>query len=82
MKKILENDVSSLKIGTGIVTKLKENNINSVFDLCKFSRMELSDIGFENTQINSISVGLQLEGVDLKKNHAKRNTSIDKIAKF
>ena len=44
--------------------------------------MELSDIGFENTQINSISVGLQLEGVDLKKNHAKRNTSIDKIAKF
>lgn len=82
MKKILENDVSSLKIGTGIVTKLKENNINSVFDLCNFSRMELSDIGFENTQINSISVGLQLEGVDLKKNHAKRNTSIDKINKF
>lgn len=81
MQKILENDVSSLNVGKCVVGKLKENNINSIYDLCGYSRMELSDIGFINSQISTISVELQLLGIDLKKNHAKRNTSIDSYLK-
>ena len=76
MRKILENDISTLNLGKGLVTKLKENDINSVYDLCTFSRMELSNIGLENPQITNITVELQLLGIDLKKNHAKRKTSI------
>lgn len=81
MRKILENDISTLNLGKGLVTKLKENDINSVYDLCTFSRMELSNIGLENPQITNITVELQLLGIDLKKNHAKRNTSIDSYLK-
>ena len=81
MRKILENDVSSLNLGKNLVTKLKENEINSVYDLCNFSRMELSNIGIENNQIGNIVVELQLLGIDLKKNHAKRNTSINSYLK-
>lgn len=81
MRKILENDISTLNLGKGLVTKLKENDINSIYDLCTFSRMELSNIGLENPQITNITVELQLLGIDLKKNHAKRNTSIDSYLK-
>lgn len=81
MRKILENDISTLNLGKGLVTKLKENDINSVYDLCTFSRMELSNIGLENPQITNITVELQLLGIDLKKNHAKRNTRIDSYLK-
>ena len=81
MRKILENDISTLNLGKGLVTKLKENDINSIYDLCTFSRMELSNIGLENPRITNITVELQLLGIDLKKNHAKRNTSIDSYLK-
>ena len=56
---------------------IKENNINTIYELCKFSRMELSSIGLTNSQITDVAIALQLLGLDLKKNHAKKNLIVD-----
>mgnify|MGYP004475069813 CR=1 FL=1 len=39
--------------------------------------MELVKIVFLNDEINKIILKLQLNGLDLKHNHAKRNTLLD-----
>lgn len=51
--------------------------INNIFKLCNYSRMELVKIVFLNDEINKIILKLQLNGLDLKHNHAKRNTLLD-----
>ena len=82
MSKILERDIGTLKLEKNVINTLKENDVNTIYDLCNFSRMELSDVGLAHGQINDISISLQLLGIDLKKNHAKRNTSIDSMKKY
>lgn len=77
MQKILNEDISKLNLDKNLREKMKDNNINTVLDLCNCSRMELSNLNFTNVQINDAAICLQLAGLDLKKNHAKKNTSID-----
>ena len=81
MAKSLERSVETLKLEKSINNNLKSNNINTIRDLCKYSRIELTDLGISHPQINDISVSLQLLGLDLKKNHAKRNTTVDLYVK-
>ena len=82
MKKILEKEIDMLAINKKIIDILRENQINTIYDICQNSRMELTNIGLNNNQINQIVVLLQLQGLDLKTNHAKKNTILDKyIAK-
>lgn len=82
MKKVLEREIDVLAINKRIIDILKENQINTICDICQNSRMELTSIGLTNNQINQIVVLLQLQGLDLKANHAKKNTILDKyIAK-
>ena len=38
----------------------------------------LSDLDFNNEEIKDIIISLELQGLDLKRNHAKRNKLIDK----
>lgn len=76
MQKILNNDISTLNLHRNIKSKLKKGNINTILDLCNYSRMELSGIEMTNQEINDIAICLQLVGLDLKRNHAKRNTII------
>lgn len=77
MKGILEKDISVLKMDSRIKKDLKEKEIDTVFKLCNFSRIELNSEGFTNNQINEMIVSLQLIGLDLKKNHAKKNTVLE-----
>ncbi len=77
MKKILSNDISTLNLNSKIKAKLKQNNINTILELCNKSRMELTEFNLTNPEISDIAICLQLNGVDLKKNHAKRNTIIE-----
>jgi hypothetical protein len=77
MKEILEKDISILRLEKNITKNLLSNNIDNVLKLCNYSRIELSELNFTNEQINEIIIGLQLIGLDLKKNHAKRNTVLD-----
>lgn len=74
----LYKDVTTLKINSKIANQLKQNNINNIYELCHYSRMELGELGITNTDINNIMVQLQLMGLNLKSNHAIKNTLIDK----
>lgn len=79
MKNILNENIQVLNLDKAINSKLISNQIDTVFKLCYCSRMGLSELDFTNEQINKIIVNLQLVGLDLKKNHAKRNTLVDSI---
>lgn len=77
MRDILEKSISILNIKKDVFSKLILNKIEIIFDLCNYSRIELVDLGFTNEEVNEIIVRLQLAGLDLKRNHAKKNTLID-----
>lgn len=77
MKENLNKQVDTVIYDKNTVSQLIENKIERVYELCQYSRMELVEKGLNNTQINNIIVALQLQGVDLKPNHAKKNALID-----
>lgn len=79
MKKILEENIDVLNLDKSINNKLFNNQIDTVLKLCNCSRMGLSELEFTNDQINKIIVNLQLAGLDLRRNHAKRNTVLDNM---
>jgi len=77
MNEILEKNISTLNLGKNIFNKLLSNKITNILKLCNYSRMELVDLGFSNDDINEIIIKIQLNGLDLKPNHAKKNTLLD-----
>jgi len=77
MQEKLQNDITTLNLDKKVIKLLKDNNVNTIYELCKFSRMELSEFGIQNSQITDIAIALQLLGLDLKKNHAKKNLIVD-----
>lgn len=79
MKEILEKQISSLKLNQKIKNILSQNSINTIYKLCNNSRLELSSIGLTNEQINQIIIILELQGLDLKRNHAKKNSNLERI---
>lgn len=76
MKEILKKEVKEIIKDKKILSALNHMGIHSVEELCGYSRMELNENGFENTSVKDIRIALQLNGVDLKPNHAKRNNLI------
>ena len=76
MNEILGKNISALNLRKNISNKLLLNKITYILKLCNYSRMELSNLGFSNDDINEIIIKLQLNGLDLKPNHAKKNTLI------
>lgn len=79
MEEKLKDNVYILKLSKDLYNKLLSYNINTIYELCNYSRMELTELKFENYEINDLIVKLQLIGLDLKSNHAKRNTLLDSI---
>lgn len=60
-------DLNNLKLDKNLITKLKDNNINSIEELWNLNRKELKKLNFNYDEINSISIKLQLKGLDLNK---------------
>ena len=77
MIEALKNNITTLSINKKVL-QVNNNGIETVKDLCKYSRIELADKGLENSEIKDIMISLQLNGLDLKPNHAKRNILIEK----
>ncbi len=73
----LKNNIDTLSINKKVIQILNNNGIETVKDLCKCSRMDLASKGLENSEIKDIMITLQLKGLDLKPNHAKKNVLID-----
>lgn len=76
MKEIFKKDVKEIIKDKKILSALDHIGINSIEELCGYSRMELNEKGFENTSVKDIRIALQLNGIDLKPNHAKKNNLI------
>lgn len=81
MGKILESNITELKLKKDINKILQENNIEKVYDVCTHSRLELVNLGLSGSQVNDVIVSLQLLGLDLKRNRSKKNTLIEKYVK-
>lgn len=79
MVELLKREVKILKIRKEILDKLNKNNIHTILELCNNSRIDLSKKDFIKEEINEIIITLQLLGLDLKKNHAKKNHIIEDI---
>lgn len=76
MKEILDEKISILKLDKVISNILNNNKIDTIYSLCNCSRMELASIGLTNNQVNKVMINLQLQGLDLKPNHSKKNSKI------
>ncbi len=76
MKEILYKNVSEVIKDKSILGTLDEIGISNVGELCNFSRMELNEKGMPNSVVNDIRIALQLNGIDLKPNHARKNSLI------
>ncbi len=76
MKEILYKNVNEVIRDKNIISTLDEIGIQNVGELCSFSRMELNAKGIPNSQVNDIRIALQLNGIDLKPNHARKNSLI------
>lgn len=63
----LEKTIDTLNLSSNLVNKLKEHNINIVKDVWVYTRKKLKEIGFTDSEIKSITIALQLEGLDLNK---------------
>ena len=63
----LENSIDTLNLSSNLVNKLKEQNINLIKDVWVFTRKKLKELGFSDLEVKSITIALQLEGLDLNK---------------
>ena len=78
MKEVLKKDIKEIIKDRAILSALDGIGVQSVAELCTYSRMELNEKGLENGSVKDIRIALQLNGIDLKPNHAKRNSLIMK----
>ncbi len=63
----VKENINKLKISPSIINKLKSNNLNKIDDLWSLKRKDLKESGFNDSEIKSIIISLQLEGLDLNK---------------
>lgn len=78
MKEVLKKDVKEIIRDREILKALDNIGVQNVGELCGYSRMELNEKGLENSSVKDIRIALQLNGIDLKPNHAKRNSLLVK----
>lgn len=76
MREILEKDVNELIKDKELLGALSNIGISNVQELCGYSRMELNEKGLTNSTVKDIRIALQLNGIDLKPNHARKNSYI------
>lgn len=65
--KILDKDLSFLKLDSKVIEALNKNNINVINDLWCLNRKELKALEISDKDIHNIIVKLQLNGLDLNK---------------
>lgn len=78
MREIFGKEIKEVIKDKKILGSLETIGINNVAELCTYSRMELSERGLANSMVNDIRISLQLNGIDLKPNHARKNSLITK----
>ena len=65
--KYLNKNIEFLELDNNILLKLRENNINTIEVLWKTNRKYLKKNGLTDSDINQITIKLQLLSLDLNK---------------
>lgn len=63
----VEQQIDTLNLSSKLVQKLQDNEFNIIKDVWMVNRKKLKEIGFTDSEIKSIIIALQLEGLDLNK---------------
>lgn len=64
---IMDEKLEILGLDTIIVEKLNDNNIYNIKEVWLLKRQDLKKMRLTDREINSISIKLQLKGIDLNK---------------
>lgn len=78
MKEILGKEVKEIIKDRKLLASIDCLGIANIAELCNYSRMELNEKGLTNSSVNDIRIALQLNGIDLKPNHARKNSLLTK----
>lgn len=65
--KILDKELSYLKIDSKVIEVLNNNNVHLISDLWPLTRKDLKSLKISDKDIHNIIVKLQLNGLDLNK---------------
>ena len=63
----VEQQIDTLNLSSKLIQKLQDNEFNIIKDVWMVNRNKLKEIGFTDSEIKSIIIALQLEGLDLNK---------------
>lgn len=69
---ILDKDIDTIIRDKVILEKLRSIGINTVEELSNYSQKELTEKNIENFYIKDITIALQCNGLDLKRNKRKK----------
>ena len=62
-----EKTIEEMNLSSKLVEKMHANNFNIIKDVWVKNRKGLKELGFTDSEIKSITIALQLEGLDLNK---------------
>lgn len=65
---LINYGVEELKLNNTICKKLKFNQIDTIGKLCEHTRKELKKLDLVQSEIQTIVIKLQLQGLDIKGN--------------
>lgn len=60
-------EITKLELTSSITKKLLSKNITTINDIWVLKRKDLKELGLTDKEIKSITISLQLEGLDLNK---------------
>ena len=63
----IEDKITKLNISKSLAKKLEEKDKKKIGDIWVLKRKDLKSLGFNDREIKSIIISLQLEGLDLNK---------------
>lgn len=63
----LENDIKILELDSSVNKILMSNDINKIGDLWVLNRKKLKEFGLKDSDIKTITIKMQLLGLDLNK---------------
>ncbi len=63
----IDEQITKLNLSEELIQKLKSKNINTLKDLWILKRKELKEKEFNDSEIKSLIIALQLQGLDLNK---------------
>lgn len=69
----LNDSIQTLEMDKPITTKLIKNKIMKIEDLWRLKRINLKEIGLNDSEIRHITIKLQLHSIDLNKKIYHKN---------